>query len=433
MRDSGRSGRSGARAGRITTVALVLLVCAIFTVPAVASAAYLQSYSFVSKFATPKPFDDSSFEPHGMAISGNGNLLVSSFDNYVSQWTTEGSQVASFGADGLTSDGPMAQCINVAVKGNDVWLMDTNVGLMKYDTNGVFSGTSIYGFQNELHASDHFDRQSGVAVDASGCVYVGDGNSNNAYMFRVLKFDSDGKWLATFGDTGAGDTWVQAPNSIVIGPHFEVYVADWEANKVMRYAPSNPARTAYKFVGYWKNTSAFYNPWGITIDAAGNLFVLDNAAGTVTKLDPSGTALAHWGGNGTTNGKFATAWSVAVNPQGRVFVDDRDGSNVQQFKSTYTGPATFANKSISVKKGKTASFSYKADADPSANVKVTIKIYKGKSLKKTISCGTVSQGYSHTKSWKDTLSKGTYTWKVYATDTAGHAQHNVASKTFTVK
>jgi hypothetical protein len=409
-------------------LAAAVALCALVLMPAVASASYLQSYSFVSKFATPIPWPASSFAPHGMAVSSNGNLLVASYDNYVSQWTTAGSQVASFGVDGSTSDGPMTQCINVAVKGDDVWLMDTNVGLMKYTTAGVFTNKKIYGF----NSTDHLNLQSGLAVDASGCVYVGDGNDPDLYSHRLVKFDGNGNYIATFGDTGASSTWVWDPESIVIGPHFEVYVADPGAGRVKRYAPTKADRTSYKYVGYWEN-SAFENPTGLAIDVAGNLYVLDNAAGTVTKIDPSGTALARWGGNGTSNGKFATAWSVAVNPEGHIFVDDRDDLSIQQFQPSYSGPATFANSTVSVKKNKTATFSYKADADPSANVSVKIKIYKGTSFKKTISCGTVSQGYTHTKTWKAALASGKYTWKVYATDTAGHAQHNIASKALTIK
>ena len=79
------------------------------------------------------------------------------------------------------------------------------------------------------------------------------------------------------------------------------------------------------------------------------------------------------------------------------------------------------------------SFSYKADADISPSAKPTIKVYKGSSLKATISCGTVSQGYWHSKSWTCKLAKGSYAWKVYAKDSAGHAQLNIASKTLTVK
>ena len=36
-------------------------------------------------------------------------------------------------------------------------------------------------------------------------------------------------------------------------------------------------------------------------------------------------------------------------------------------------------------------------------------------------------------SWKCKLAKGTYTWKVYATDLAGNAPHVIGKKTLVVK
>jgi hypothetical protein len=66
-------------------------------------------------------------------------------------------------------------------------------------------------------------------------------------------------------------------------------------------------------------------------------------------------------------------------------------------------------------------------------VTVTLKVFTGSTLKATIPCGTVNQGAWQYKSWSCKLPKGTYTWKVYATDAAGHAQRSIASKKLTVK
>jgi DNA-binding beta-propeller fold protein YncE len=171
----------------------------------------------------------------------------------------------------------------------------------------------------------------------------------------------------------------------------------------------------------------------VAADAKGNVFVLDATTRTVTKLNSAGVAVARWGGQGTGNGVFMTPWSLVVAPNGNVFVDDRDALTVQQFQQLDLGPLTSAAANVTVKKGKTAKLKYKADEDFSSTVRVTIKVYKGSKLKATLKLGTVSQGVWHTKSWKCKLAKGSYKWKVYATDAAGHAQQNVASKTLKVK
>ena len=64
---------------------------------------------------------------------------------------------------------------------------------------------------------------------------------------------------------------------------------------------------------------------------------------------------------------------------------------------------------------------------------VTLKIYKGKKLKKTLNAGTRASNLKRTCSWRCTLGKGKYTLRVYATDVAGNAQSKVGSARLTVK
>ena len=86
---------------------------------------------------------------------------------------------------------------------------------------------------------------------------------------------------------------------------------------------------------------------------------------------------------------------------------------------------------VSVKKGKTATFSFKvADLTPAAHV--VIQIYKGAKLKKSLPVGTVATNTTSKCYWKCTLSPGSYTWKVYATDLAGNTQATVRTAKLTV-
>ena len=71
---------------------------------------------------------------------------------------------------------------------------------------------------------------------------------------------------------------------------------------------------------------------------------------------------------------------------------------------------------------------------PGAQAKVTIKIYKGRALKKTLTAGATKAANANlTWSYKCKLPKGKYSWKVYATDLAGNAQAKPGVRTLTVK
>lgn len=184
--------------------------------------------------------------------------------------------------------------------------------------------------------------------------------------------------------------------------------------------------------GYYNNDIHFGAPVGVACGVDGSVFVLDQDNNTVTKVTPGGTKLAHWAG-GVSGTDQTLPQALALGPDGHVFVADLSAQAVQEFELQDLGPSTKAYGTATVKKGHTAKFKYEGLDDVSDKLAMTIKIYKGHTLKKTISLGSVSQGVRHTKSLKITLAQGSYTWKVYATDGAAHVQRNVAYKTLKVK
>jgi len=90
----------------------------------------------------------------------------------------------------------------------------------------------------------------------------------------------------------------------------------------------------------------------------------------------------------------------------------------------------------SVKKGKKVKLGYRVN-DPlpgCGKAKVTLKIYKGEKLRKTLRIkGACACNVKKTYSWRCTLAKGSYTVKVYATDIAGNRQSKVGGARLRVK
>lgn len=97
-----------------------------------------------------------------------------------------------------------------------------------------------------------------------------------------------------------------------------------------------------------------------------------------------------------------------------------------------SGPVTSALKAITVKKGAKATFRYKV-VDYSPAAQVTIRVYKGKARKKTLTVGSVPTGSPLKFVWTCSLPKGSYTWRVGATDLAGNVQAIAGKSKLTVK
>jgi hypothetical protein len=141
----------------------------------------------------------------------------------------------------------------------------------------------------------------------------------------------------------------------------------------------------------------------------------------------------------------SSTWITYVAP----FVVSAEGTSIYECQSTdlagnvevahpFTvrvdthGPQTLALSKVSVKKGKTVTFRFRVnDLTPTATV--TIKIYKGTKVKKTLTIGSRATGAALSFKWKATLPKGGYTWKVFAKDLAGNTQSSIGSQKLTIK
>ena len=87
------------------------------------------------------------------------------------------------------------------------------------------------------------------------------------------------------------------------------------------------------------------------------------------------------------------------------------------------GPRTAARKSLTARKGKKVTFSVRV-TDVSPTALVSVKVFKGKRIKKALKAVTLATNSWQKAAWKRcSLAPGKYTWKVYAVDAAGnHSQ-----------
>jgi hypothetical protein len=95
------------------------------------------------------------------------------------------------------------------------------------------------------------------------------------------------------------------------------------------------------------------------------------------------------------------------------------------------GPTTVAVARVSARKGTRTRFRFSV-GDVSPTVKVTIKVYRGAKLVKSLGVGTRATGRALDYRWKCSVGRGRYAWKVLATDKAGNPQVKIGSKPLVV-
>ena len=112
--------------------------------------------------------------------------------------------------------------------------------------------------------------------------------------------------------------------------------------------------------GYGSSDGEFSHPRGIDVDAAGNVFVVDEVNYRIQKFDSSGAFLLAFGSQGSGDGQFDSAYDVAVSTDDetvyvcdrgnqRIVAFDSNGVFLENFGSGGSGPGQFNNiESIAV-------------------------------------------------------------------------------------
>jgi sugar lactone lactonase YvrE len=197
----------------------------------------------------------------------------------------------------------------------------------------------------------------GVAVDASGNLYIAD-----TYDERIRRVGTNGI-ITTIAGTGqagfSGDGSVatgamfSTPYGVALDASGKVYVADLDNNRIRRVVPGGTVTTIAGTTssvgdGGPSEQARLTSPQGVAVDSSGNLYIADNSANRVRKVTPAGTitTLAGTGqtGRGGDNGPAAPAIlndpnSVAVDSGGNLYIADSGNAVIRRVDAS-TGKIT---------------------------------------------------------------------------------------------
>jgi len=231
--------------------------------------------------------------------------------------------VAGNGAGGFNGDGGLATQANVGfpvgmaedVAGN--FYFATSGRVRKVDKNGIITtvaGTGVAGssgdngpaIQAQLNAPD------GVAVDGAGNIYISEQEG-----YRVRKVDLNGiittiVGTGTPGYSGDGGPATQAqigrPAGLTLDAAGNLYIAVWYySSNTIRKVDANGIITTFAGTGSGGYNgdgglaiqAKLYFPLDVTVDASGNLYIADSHNMRIRKVDPSGI-ITTFAGSGST-------------------------------------------------------------------------------------------------------------------------------------
>jgi sugar lactone lactonase YvrE len=284
--------------------------------------------------------------PSGLWIDRSGVLYIADAANHTIRTMSPGGVVRTLaGTPGVFgyADGPSGQALftfphGVAVDGGgNAYVPDGfNHAIRKISAAGVVStlagGVGIPGFVDGPGPQARFHQPEGVATDSAGNVYVADaGNS-------AIRMISPGGIVSTLA------TDIGSPLSIAIDNSGNRYVAaggDCTVRKI------TPAGVVSLLAGSWGqcgsddgqgSAARFNTPFGVAVDAAGNVYVTDFFNDTIRQIAPNSMVNTIAGAvqtPGAADGpgrdaRFNHPWGIATDAAGNLFVSEDINNTVRK-------------------------------------------------------------------------------------------------------
>jgi sugar lactone lactonase YvrE len=234
------------------------------------------------------------------------------------------------------------------------------VGVNGIITTVAGNGTASYSGDGGAATNAELNYPIGVAVDSTGNQFISDSNhrirkvGTNGIIYTVA-----GNGTANYsGDVGAAtNAELNNPFGVTVDATGNLFIAD-SGNQRIRMVGTNEIITtvagngtaSYSGDGGAATNAELFYPYGVTVDATGNLLIADSSnnrirkVGTneiITTVAGNGTASYSGDGGAATNAELYLPYGVAVDASGNLFIADERNNRIR--KEFMQGPTLVLN------------------------------------------------------------------------------------------
>ena len=209
--------------------------------------------------------------------------------------------------------------------------------VLKLDKSGVltrFAGSSTAGYSGDGASAPNarLYYPFSVTVDQAGNVFIADMGNSVVRKVTPSGIISTYAGNSSYGSSGDGGPATQASlgtiGGVAVDSNGNLYIGDVGYQQIRKVAPDGTISTVV--------SSGVTSPWGLACDASGNVYIADSSANVVRKMTPQG-GLTTFAGTGTaayagdeaaaTLARLSNPYGVSVDAAGNVYISDT-GNNV---------------------------------------------------------------------------------------------------------
>jgi hypothetical protein len=217
-----------------------------------------------------------------------------------------------------------------------------NSRIRKVTADGMISTVAGGGFGGDggPATAAQLNYPYGIAVDAVGNLFIADGNCIRKVTADGVISTVAGSRIPGFsGDGGlAASAKLSSPQGVAVDTVGNLFIADSANCRVRKVTPTGVISTVagggtwgFRGDGGPATSAQLDHPYGVAVDAAGNLFIADTDNNRIRKVTPAGmistVAGNGFGGRGgdghpATSAELYSPSSVAVDAAGNLFIAD---------------------------------------------------------------------------------------------------------------
>jgi len=288
--------------------------------------------------------------PTGVAVDSNGILYIADTLNRRVRQVASTGVIATVAGGGtsladsvLATKAQLATSIAIAVDPSGIlYIADTDNNRVRKVSTGVIAtvaGTGTRGFSgdNGPATGARLGLPSGIALDPNGNLYIADTDNNRIREVSNGVITTVAGGRSSLGDNGpATSAQIVSPTGVAVDSTGDLFIADFGDSRIRKVSNAVITTVAGNatpgFAGdNGQATSAeLANPYGLAIDAAGNLYIADSSNNVVRKV--ANGLITTVVGNGSSgfsgdNGPAASAQlngpsGVAVDSAGNLYIAD---------------------------------------------------------------------------------------------------------------